>query len=182
MYDCRSLPHILGNVVDIQKEHLLLHRPVLNKTSRLSSARMFVRLYRLLIIHCIYVSVTKPTCPTFSAWLNTGSIRPLKVTRKAIMVCSMALPTKLCAALHGQSNVGSVCDCMPCRRLDLSVLVEILSVVSNHGTGPRRNVRVKSMSTICPIERRSCYGALIWLITFCKYDNFFLTSQASKPY
>ena len=45
--------------------------------------------------------MTKPTCPAFSAWLNTGSIRPLKVTGKAIMLCSMALPSKLCAALHG---------------------------------------------------------------------------------
>ena len=139
MYDIRSLPYILGNFVDIQKEHLLLHRPVLNKTIRLSSARMFVRLYRLLIIHCIYVSVTKPTCPAFSAWLNTGSFRPLKVIGKAIMVCSMTLPSNLCAALHGQSNVGSVCDCKPCRSMDLSVLVEILSGVdSNQGTGPRR--------------------------------------------
>ena len=67
-------PLILANVADIQKEHLLLHTPVLNKTPRLSSARMFVRLYRLLLIHCIYVSVTKPTCPAFSAWLNTGSV------------------------------------------------------------------------------------------------------------
>ena len=151
-------PHFLGNVVDIQKEHLLLHRPVLNKTTRLSSAIMFVRLYRLLIIHCIYVSVTKPTCPAFSAWLNTGSIRPLKVTGKAIMVCSMALPSKLCAALHGQSNVGSVCDCKPCRSLDLSLLVEILpGIESNHVTGPRRNGSVNSRSTLCPIERRSCW-------------------------
>ena len=118
-------PHILANVVDIQ-EHLLLHRPVLNKTSRLSSARMLIRLYRLLLIHCIYVSVTKPTSPAFSAWLNTDSARLLKVTGKAIMLCSMALPSKLCAALHGQSNVGSMCDCKPCRSLDLSVLVEIL--------------------------------------------------------
>ena len=47
-------PHILANVVDIQ-EHLLLHTPVLNKTPNLSSARMFVRLYRLLLMHCIYV-------------------------------------------------------------------------------------------------------------------------------
>ena len=149
--------HILANVVDIQKEHLLLHRPVLNKTSRLSSARMFVRLYRLLLKHCIYVSVTKPTCPAFSAWLNTGSIKSLKVTGKAIMLCSMALPSKLCAALHGQSNVGSMCDCKPCRSLDLSVVVEILSGVdSDHGTGPRRNDSVNSRSTLCPIERRSC--------------------------
>ena len=66
-------PLILANVVDIQKEHLLLHTLVLNKTPRLSSARMFVRLYKPLLIHCIYVSVTKPTCPGFSAWLNTGS-------------------------------------------------------------------------------------------------------------
>ena len=150
--------HILANVVDIQKEHLLLHRPVLNKTSRLSSARMFVRLYRLLLKHCIYVSVTKPTCPAFSAWLNTGSIKSLKVTGKAIMLCSMALPSKLCAALHGQSNVGSMCDCKPCRSLDLSVVVEILSGVdSDHGTGPRRNDSVNSRSTLCPIERRSCW-------------------------
>ena len=37
------------------------------------------------------------------------------------MLCSMALPSKLCAALHGQSNVCSMCDCNPCRSLDLSV-------------------------------------------------------------
>ena len=41
------------------------------------------------------------------------------------MLCSMALPPKLSAALHGQSSVGSMCDCKPCRSLDLSVLVEI---------------------------------------------------------
>ena len=80
---------------------------------------MFVRLYRLLLIHCIYVSVTKPTCPASSVWLKIGSIRSLKVTGKAIMLCSMALPSKLCAALQGQSNVGSMCDCSPCRSLDL---------------------------------------------------------------
>ena len=43
----------------------------------------------------------------------------------------MALPSKLCAALHGQSNVGSMCDCRPCRSLVLSVLVEILSGVDS---------------------------------------------------
>ena len=80
-------PHIQANVVDIQKEHLLLHTPVLNKTPRLSSARMFVRLYRLLLIHCIYVSVTKTTCPSFSVWLNTGSVRSLKVIGKPL--CSV---------------------------------------------------------------------------------------------
>ena len=180
--------HILSNVVDIQKEHLLLHRPVLNKTYRWSLARMFVRLYRLLLIHCLYVSVTKPTCPDFSAWLNTGSIRPLKATGKAYMLWSMALPSKLCAALHGKSYVGSMCDCKPCRSSDLSVLVEILSGVnSDHGTGSRRNDSVNSRSTLCQIERRPCWPktflkAPIWLFTFCKLDNFFLTSQASKLY
>ena len=55
------------------------------------------------------------------------------------MLCSMTLLSKLCAALHGQSNVGSMCKCKPCTSLDLSVLVEILSGVdSDHGTGPRR--------------------------------------------
>ena len=84
-------PHILANVVDIQKVHLLLHTPLLNKTPMLSSARMFVRLYRLQLIQCIYVSVTKPTCPAFSAWLNTGAIRSMKVTGKAIMLCSYGI-------------------------------------------------------------------------------------------
>ena len=68
------------------------------------------------------------------------------------MLCSMALPSKLCAALHGQSNVGSMCDCKICSRLDLSVLVEKLSgVYSDHGTGPRRIGSVNSRSTLCPI-------------------------------
>ena len=72
------------------------------------------------------------------------------------MLCSMAFPSKLCAALHGQSYVGSMCDCKPCGSLDLSVLVGILSVVdSDHCTGPRRNGSVNSMSSLCPIERRS---------------------------
>ena len=84
-------PHILANNVDIQKVHLLLHTQLLNKTPRFSSARMFVRLYRLLLIHCTYVSVTKPTWPAFSAWLNTGSIRSMKVTGKAIMLCSYSI-------------------------------------------------------------------------------------------
>ena len=147
--------HILANVVDIQKEHLLLHRPVLNKTSRLSSARMFVRLYILLLIHCIYVSVTIPTCPAFNAWLNIVSIRPgpLKVTVKAIMLYCMALLSKLCATLRSQSNVGSMCNCKPCRSLDLSVLIELLSGVDSHNvTGPRRNGGVNSRSTLFPIE------------------------------
>ena len=83
--------HILANVVDIQKVHLLLHTALLNKTPRLSSVIMFVRLYRLLLLHCIYVSVTKPTCPVLSAWLNAGAIRSMKVTGKAIILFSYGI-------------------------------------------------------------------------------------------
>ena len=72
------------------------------------------------------------------------------------MLCSMILPSKVCAALHDQSNVGSMCDCKSCRSLDLTGLVEILSGIdSNHGTGPRRKGSFNSRSTLCPIERRS---------------------------
>ena len=92
-------PHILANAVDIQKLHLLLHTPLLNKTPRLLSARMFVRLYRLLLIHCIYVLVTKPTCPAFSTWMNTGAIRSMKVTGKAIMLCSYGININVMANL-----------------------------------------------------------------------------------
>ena len=83
-------PHILAYVADIQKMHLLL-----NKTPSLSSTRTFVRLYRLLLIHCIYASVTKPIYPAFSAWLNTGSIRTLKETGKANMLCSYGITIKV---------------------------------------------------------------------------------------
>ena len=52
-------------------------------------------------------------------WLNTGSVRSLKVTGKAIMLCSMALPSKLCAALHSHlmlvrcviASHAEVCTC-----------------------------------------------------------------------
>ena len=72
------------------------------------------------------------------------------------MLCSMTLPSKLCAALHDQSNVGSMCDFKSCRSLDLTVLVEILSGIdSNHGTGPRRKDSVNSRSTLYLIERKS---------------------------
>ena len=145
-------PHVLANGVDIQKEQLKLHTPLLNKTPRLSSARMFVRFYRLLLIHCVYLSVKTTTCSALSAWLNTGYITSLKVAGKASTLCSIALPSKLCAALHGKSNVGSMCDCYPCRSLDLSVWVQILSGVdSDHGTGPRRYVSVNSRLTLYSI-------------------------------
>ena len=68
------------------------------------------------------------------------------------MLCGMALPSKLCAELHGQSNIGLMYDCNPCGSLDLSVLVEILSGVdSDHNTGPRRYDSVNSRSTLCSI-------------------------------
>ena len=72
------------------------------------------------------------------------------------MLCSMALPSKLCAALANlmfvQCLIASHAEV-----LDLTVLVEILSGVdSDHGTGHKRNGTVNSRSTLCPIERMSC--------------------------
>ena len=109
----------------------------------------------------------KTSMPCLSSWLNTGAIRSMKVTGKAIMLCSYGI------------HINVMCS------ITLSVLVEILSRVdSDHGTGPRRNGRVNSRSTLCPIERRSCLPktlllALIWLFTFCKLGNFFLLDLAS---
>ena len=78
---------------------------------------------------------------------------PWRWQEKLLYSVVMALTSTLCAALHGQSNVGSMCDCKPCWSLDLSVLVEILSgVVSDHGTGRKRNGSVNSRSTLCPME------------------------------
>ena len=69
----------------------------------------------------------------------------------------MALPSKLCAAIFGQSRVGSMCDSKTYKNLDFSVWVGMPSGVdSDHGTGSRRKGSVKSRITLCPIERRSC--------------------------
>ena len=109
-------PHILANAVDIQKVHLLLHTPLLNKTPRLSSARMFIRLYRLLLIYCIYVSVTKPTCPVFSSWLNTGAIRSMKVTGKAILLCSYGFNINImCSTTFVQCVIASHAEVWTCQ-------------------------------------------------------------------
>ena len=48
-----------------------------------------------------------------------------------------------------KSNVGSMRYCKPCRSLDFSVLVGILTGVdSDHNTGPRRNGSVDSRSAL----------------------------------
>ena len=148
-------PHILANFVDIQKVHLLLHTPLLNKTPRLSSARTFIRLCRLLLIHCKFVWLqNQHALPLVPGWILVPS-DPWSWQERLLCSVVRALPSKLCSALYGQSNVGSMFDRKPCGSLDLSVLVEILSGVdSDHGTGPRRNGSVNSRPTLCPIERR----------------------------
>ena len=108
MYYCRSLPSYSGQCCWHSEGHLLLHTPLLNKTLRLSSARMFVS---------IYVSVTKPTCPALSAWLNTGAIRSMKVTGKAIMLCGYGININVMCSTTWP--VGSMCDCKRCRNFGL---------------------------------------------------------------
>ena len=67
--------------------------------------------------------------------------------------------------------------------LDLSVLVEILSVDdSDHGTGPRR-YKVNIMSNIKKVMlTKDALLSSRLADSFCKLDNIFLTSQASKFY
>ena len=124
--------------------------------------------------------------PLVPGWILVPS-DPWRWQEKLLCSVVTALTSTLCVALHGQSNVGSMCDCKPCWSLDLSVLVEILSGVdSDHGTGRRRNGSVNSRSTLCPIERghayqrhsfklsSGCLRFVNWAISSC------LTSQASK--
>ena len=171
-------PHILANIADIQKVHLLLHTPLLNKTPRLSSARKFVRLYRLLLIHCIYVAVTKPTCPAFSAWLDTGSAWSLNVTGKPNMFCSYGITIKVMANLILVQRVipshAGVRACQFWWKFYQELTVTMVQVAE--GT---------AVSTLCPIERRPCWpktpssGCLRyvnWTISSC------LSSRASKLY
>ena len=64
------------------------------------------------------------------------------------MLCSMTLPLKSCAALHGQFNVGSMCDCKLCGSLDLLVLVEILTGVDNIQNEWQCQLKVNIISNI----------------------------------
>ena len=117
---------------------------------------MFVRLFRLLLIHCIYVSVTKPTCSAFGDWLKTASACSTKVTGIAVKLYSMTIQSMILSALDGLSNAGSMCDYKICISLDLSVLVSMSSEIdSGHGAGPRGSDYINSMSTVCEIERRT---------------------------
>ena len=80
-----------------------------------SSALTFVRLYRLLLKHCImYQWQTNILCRWWLVeyWFHLflGGDRN---------ICSMALPSVISAVLDGQSIVGSVCDSKKCRSLDL---------------------------------------------------------------
>ena len=124
-------PHILANAVDIQKVHLLLHTPLLNKTPRLSSVRMFVRLYRLLLIFFfvyMYQWQNKHPLPLVPGWIHAPS-DPWMWQEKLLCSVVTALTSTLCAALHGQSNVGSMCDCKPCWSLEILSGVETVTMV-----------------------------------------------------
>ena len=125
---------------------------------------LFVWLYRLLLIHCIYVSVTKPTCPAFSAWLNTGAIRSSYVQH--YMVNLMLV----------QCVIASHAEVWTCQ-FQWKFYQELTETMVQF---PER----MTVSTLCPIAKRSCWlnlspGCLRfvnWTISSC------LTSQASKFY
>ena len=152
--------HILAYVVVIQKEHLLLYTPVLNKTRRLSPARMFVRLYRLLLIHCIYMYQwqNQHALPLVPGWIMVPS-DPGRWQEKLLSSVVYGITIKYMCSSTYMSNLILV-QCVLANLaevLDLSYLMEILSGVdSDHGTGPRKNGSDNTRSTLCPIERMSC--------------------------
>ena len=59
--------------------------------------------------------------PLVPGWILVPS-DPWRWQEKLLCSVITVLTSMLCAALHGQSNVGSMCDCKPCWSLDLSVL------------------------------------------------------------
>ena len=91
MYYCRSLPLYSDQCCWHSGGALFVAYTIVEQNTQVILCEIIVRLYRLLLIHCIYVSVTKLTCPAFSAWLNTGAIRSMKVTGKDIMLFSCVI-------------------------------------------------------------------------------------------
>ena len=104
-------PHILANVVDIQKVHLLLHTPLLNKT-----ARTFVEDFLVCCLYIVYMYQwqNQHALPLVPGWILVPP-DPWRWQEELLCSVVMALQSKLCAALHDQSYVGSMCDCKPCR-------------------------------------------------------------------
>ena len=117
---------------------------------------------REIIDCCLYIVYmyqwqNQHALPLVPGWMLVPS-DPWRWQEKLLCSVAMELTSKLCAALHGQSNVGSLCDSKPCEFWTCQFLVETLSGIdSDHGTGPRRYRSVNSRSTICPIESRSCW-------------------------
>ena len=189
MYYCRSLPPYSCQCCWHSEGAPFVAYTIVEKP-RSSSARMFVRLYRLQLIHCIYMYQwqNQHALSLVPVWILVPS-DPWRWQEKLLCSVVTALTSTLCAALHGQSNVGSMCDCKPCWSLDLSVLVEILSGVdSDHVQVPEgTTVSTQGQHFVQKKEghayqRRSfklssgCLRFINWAISSC------LTSQASKLY
>ena len=115
------------------------------------------------------------------AWMNAGTIRSMKVTGKAVMLCSYGININVMANLMlVQCVIASHTEVWTCQfwwKFYQELSVTMVQV-------PEKNGSVNSRSTLCPIEIRSCLPktllqALIWLFTFCKLSNFFLLDLAS---
>ena len=99
------------------------------------------------------------------------------------MHCSMALPSKLCAALHGQSNVGSsviaihaeVWTCQFWWKFYQELTVTKVQVPEGKAFNIKSNIKKVMLTKGAPLSSHLADK-------FCKLDNFFLTSQASKLY
>ena len=156
MYYCRSLPSYSGQCCwNSECAPLVAYTIVEQNTQVILCENVSKTIDCCLYIVYMYQWQNQHALPSVPGWILVPS-DTCRWQEKLLCSVVMALTSKLCAALHGQSYVGSMCDCKPCGSLDLSVLMKILSGVdSDHGTGLRRNRSVNSRSTICPIERRS---------------------------
>ena len=169
----------LANVVDIQKEHLLLHTPVLNKTTRLSSARMFVTLYRLLFIHvCMYHWQNQHTLPLVSGWILVPSDH-WRWQEK--LLCSVVWHYHQSYVQHYithlmlvQCVIANHVEVLTCQFWRKFYQAMIVTMVQSS---------VNSRSTLYPIDRRSYWPRRSFKLSsgWLRFVNWTISSWPHKP-
>ena len=117
MYDCRSLSPYSGQCCWHSKGAPFVANTIVEQNTQVILCE---NVSKTLYIVYMYQWQNQHALPLVPGWILVPS-DPWRWQEKLLCSVVMALTSKLCAALHGQSNVGSMCDCKPCGSLDMSV-------------------------------------------------------------
>ena len=126
-------------------------------------------------------SETKPARFNFGSILKTCSASSSNAYGIGLNLSGIAFPSTIWAAPEGLSDTGLMSDSRLCRSFDLSVVVNMSSVVDrDQDTCPRRNYNVNWRPRSCSREKSTNRPkifllAFSYVILFCELVNVFVT-------